>query len=40
VIDKEEEEVAEESRIGTPLEEDEISDYLKQVVEEVQRSRK
>ena len=40
VIDKEEKEVAEESRIGTPLEEDEISDYLKQVVEEVQRSRK
>ena len=40
VIDKEEEEVAEESRIATPLEEDEISDYLKQVVEEVQRSRK
>ena len=40
VIDKEENEIAEESRIATPLEEDEISDYLKQVVEEVQRSRK
>jgi hypothetical protein len=40
VADVEEQELAEKSGVETPIAENEVEDYLKQVIEEVARSRK